>query len=62
MTSMAIITDKTTNKEYRFKTHAEANRYMIDNPSKEGYKVHLKQDEQADRLYLKCKSFGNRHI
>lgn len=59
---MAIITDKTTNKEHRFKTHAEANRYMIDNPSEHGYKVHLKQDEQADRLYLKCKAFGNRHI
>lgn len=59
---MAIITDKTTDEEHRFKTHAEANKYMIANPTKHGYKVHLKQDEQGDVLYLKTKAFGNRRI
>lgn len=58
---MAIITDKTTGEEHRFKTHAEANRYMIANPSKHGYKVHIKHNEQADKLYLKCKAFGRKN-
>lgn len=59
---MAIITDKTTGEEHRFKTHAEANRYMIAHPTDKGYKVHLKHDEQADELYLKSRSFGNRNM